>query len=211
MDRKRQSNDRQARNRIQVLNRIIERPALEQRLVDVREGAAEQNGVTVRTGAGDRGGTQRTAAAADVFDDHRAEQRFDLFHPWSGEGVERATRRKWNHEPDRPRRIGLRASSTRHDWQRGGGGQMQKSAAQQGHGVLLCSPLGSRTVNTEPLPGSLITVTSPPIMRASLRVMASPSPVPPKRWAVVASAWVNSSNSFACCSAVMPMPVSEAG
>ena len=75
------------------------------------KGAAEQNGVTVRTGAGDRGGTQRTAAAADVFDDHRAEQRFDLLHPWPGEGVERATRRKWNHEPDRPRRIGFRAGN----------------------------------------------------------------------------------------------------
>jgi hypothetical protein len=44
---------------------------------------------------------------------------------------------------------------------------------------------------------SLVTVTSPPIMRASLRVMARPDPVPPNRWAVVASAWVNSSNSFA--------------
>jgi hypothetical protein len=42
MDRKRQSNDRQARNRIQVFNRIIKRPALEQRLIDVWEGAAEQ-------------------------------------------------------------------------------------------------------------------------------------------------------------------------
>jgi hypothetical protein len=31
------------------------------------------------------------------------------------------------------------------------------------------APLGSRTVNTEPLLGSLTTVTSPPIMRASLR------------------------------------------
>src|SRR5262245_5088803 len=40
-------------------------------------------------------------------------------------------------------------------------------------------PPGSRTVNTEPLPGSLATVTSPPIMRASLREMARPSPVPP--------------------------------
>src|SRR5262249_43732964 len=38
---------------------------------------------------------------------------------------------------------------------------------------------GRRTVKTEPLPGSLTTVTSPPIMRASLRVIASPSPVPP--------------------------------
>src|SRR6516164_4006198 len=134
MDRKRQSNDRQARNRIQVLNRIIERPALEQRLVDVREGAAEQNGVTVRTGAGDRGGTQRTAAAADVFDDHRAEQRFDLFHPWPGEGVERATRRKWDHEPDRPRRIRLRPRDPRDRRQRGSArGQMQKISAGKFH------------------------------------------------------------------------------
>ncbi len=68
--------------------------------------------------------------------------------------------------------------------------------------------LGKRTVNIDPLPGSLVTVTSPPIMRASLRVMARPRPVPPKRRAVAASAWLNSSNSFACCSAVMPMPVS---
>jgi hypothetical protein len=38
------------------------------------------------------------------------------------------------------------------------------------------APPGSRTVNTDPLPASLVTVTSPPIMRASLRVMARPSP-----------------------------------
>jgi hypothetical protein len=50
------------------------------------------------------------------------------------------------------------------------------------------APPGSLTVKTEPLPGSPVTVTSPPIMRASLRVMASPSPVPPKRCAVVLSA-----------------------
>src|SRR5258707_8268418 len=40
-------------------------------------------------------------------------------------------------------------------------------------------PPGRRTVNTEPLLGSLVTITSPPIMRASLREMARPSPVPP--------------------------------
>src|SRR6266511_5693304 len=51
------------------------------------------------------------------------------------------------------------------------------------------APPGRRTVKTEPLPGSLVTVTSPPIIRASLRVMARPRPVPPKRCAVVASAW----------------------
>jgi hypothetical protein len=41
------------------------------------------------------------------------------------------------------------------------------------------APPGKSTVNTEPLPGSLATVTSPPIMRASLRDSARPSPVPP--------------------------------
>src|SRR5262245_59584811 len=47
--------------------------------------------------------------------------------------------------------------------------------------LLACASAlpGRRTVNTEPLPGSLVTVTSPPIMRASLRVMAKPRPVPP--------------------------------
>jgi hypothetical protein len=41
------------------------------------------------------------------------------------------------------------------------------------------APVGKRTVKTEPLPGSLVTVTAPPIMRASLRERARPSPVPP--------------------------------
>ena len=34
--------------------------------------------------------------------------------------------------------------------------------------------LGKRTVNIDPLPGSLVTVTSPPIMRASLRERTEP-------------------------------------
>src|SRR5262249_60770069 len=54
--------------------------------------------------------------------------------------------------------------------------------------VYVFAPPGRRTVNTEPLPCSLVTVTSPPIMRASLRKRARPRPVPPKRCAVVASA-----------------------
>ena len=41
------------------------------------------------------------------------------------------------------------------------------------------APTGRRTIKPEPLPGSLVTVTSPPIMRASLRVIARPRPVPP--------------------------------
>src|SRR5262245_39458634 len=43
-------------------------------------------------------------------------------------------------------------------------------------------------------------------MRASLRVMARPSPVPPYRRAVSESAWVKSWNNLACCSAVRPIP-----
>src|SRR5262249_32534521 len=39
--------------------------------------------------------------------------------------------------------------------------------------VRLCPPYaGKRAVKVEPSPGTLVTVTSPPIMRASLRVMA---------------------------------------
>jgi hypothetical protein len=57
------------------------------------------------------------------------------------------------------------------------------------------APAGSRTVKTEPLPGSLVTVTSPPIMRASLRVMARPRPVPQPDLDVAA----NISRSFEQC------------
>src|SRR5262249_11867157 len=64
---------------------------------------------------------------------------------------------------------------------------------------------GRRTMKTEPLPGSLLTVTSPPIIRASLRVMARPRPVPPKCCAVEASAWLDSSDRFACCADVLPL------
>src|SRR5262245_45114973 len=139
-----------------------------------------------------------------------------------------ASRKRYDHR-DRPRRIVLRPSNARYGRQRGSArGQMQKSSAGKfhfeppspafslnhlvgaaGYGLYVFAPAGRRTIKTEPLPGWLVTVTSPPIMRASLRVMARPSPVPPKCCAVEASAWVNSSNSFACCSAVMPIPVSE--
>ena len=54
-----------------------------------------------------------------------------------------------------------------------------------------------RTAKTDPFPGSLSTVTSPPIMRASCRVIARPRPVPPNCRAVVASAWVKVVNSLA--------------
>ena len=45
-----------------------------------------------------------------------------------------------------------------------------------GYGLYVFAPAGRRTVNTEPLPGSLFTFTSPPIMRASLRERAVRAP-----------------------------------
>src|SRR5215470_12395750 len=65
-----ESEEGHARNRVQVLDWIIQWPALEQGLVDMRKRAAQQKGVAIRAGARDRGSTQRTTAAADVLDDN---------------------------------------------------------------------------------------------------------------------------------------------
>ena len=62
--------------------------------------------------------------------------------------------------------------------------------------------------NTLPAPGVLSTRIQPPICSMICRQMANPSPVPPKRRVVELSAWVKEVKSRACCSAVMPMPVS---
>src|SRR6266849_9451920 len=58
-----------ARNRVQILDWIVQWPALEQGLVDMRERAAQQKGVAIGAGARDRSSAQRTAAAAYVLDD----------------------------------------------------------------------------------------------------------------------------------------------
>src|SRR5262245_4514810 len=62
-----------ARDRIQVLDWVVERPALEQDLVDVGLRASEQDRVAVRTGARDSGGPQGRATPADILNDHSAE------------------------------------------------------------------------------------------------------------------------------------------
>src|SRR5262245_29533492 len=64
-------------------------------------------------------------------------------------------------------------------------------------------------VNVEPLPGELSTATSPPSMVQKYLVMASPSPVPPKRLVVEASAWLHAANRRPSCSCLMPTPVSD--
>src|SRR5215468_8284931 len=63
-----ESGEGDARNRVQVLEWIVQWPALEQGLVDMRKRAAQQEGVAVGAGARDRSSTQRTAAAANVLD-----------------------------------------------------------------------------------------------------------------------------------------------
>lgn len=71
------------------------------------------------------------------------------------------------------------------------------------------SRVGSRRVKVAPLPGSLSTVRFPPMRWARWREMSSPSPVPPKRFLIVVSAWAKGSNIRDFCSEVIPMPVSE--
>ena len=68
--------------------------------------------------------------------------------------------------------------------------------------------VGRRTVNVEPEPIWLCTVTSPPIIWQKRRQMTRPRPVPPYFREVEASAWVKAWNSLPSCSGVMPMPVS---
>src|SRR5262249_48279432 len=96
------------RNRIEILDRIVERPALEQGLVDVRLCPAEQDGVAVRRSAYDRSGAERSAAPADILDHYRAKERLELCRQRTPDRVKGAAGRKRNDQPDRPRRIALR-------------------------------------------------------------------------------------------------------
>src|SRR5260221_10148289 len=60
------------RNRLEVLERIVQRTALEDRLGDMGARAAQEDGVAIRAGAGDRGSTERTTSSPLVFNDHDA-------------------------------------------------------------------------------------------------------------------------------------------
>ncbi len=90
-------------------------------------------------------------------------------------------------------------------------------AARAGTGVACaacCAPSAARPkrtskMNSLPCPASLRSVMVPPISSTSWRLMARPRPLPPKRRAVEASACVKGWNSRACCSGVMPGPVSR--
>ena len=67
---------------------------------------------------------------------------------------------------------------------------------------------GRQTVKQVPWFGMLLTCKRPCINSTSWRAMVVPSPVPPKRRVVLASACAKGVNTRLNCSAVMPMPVS---
>ncbi|OQA08481.1 MAG: hypothetical protein BWY66_00963 [bacterium ADurb.Bin374] len=72
-----------------------------------------------------------------------------------------------------------------------------------------CRPSRAVKWKVDPLPGWLSTQMRPCIISTRCREMARPRPEPPYLRVVEASAWLNDWNSFACCSGVMPMPVSR--
>ena len=64
-------------------------------------------------------------------------------------------------------------------------------------------------VNVEPTPGWLVTTRSPPIARASRRLITSPSPLPPYVRVVELSTWLKDWNNRSIRSAGIPIPVSR--
>jgi hypothetical protein len=126
-----------AGNRIQILDRIIERPALEQRPVDVRLRPAEQDRTAAGSGTRDGGSSERRTAATDVFNHHRSEQGLYLVRQWATNGVERSSWWERNDESDRPCWIALRRGEARQNRERGRAyAQMQELPAGTFHAAL---------------------------------------------------------------------------
>ncbi len=92
-------------------------------------------------------------------------------------------------------------------------GRTPAQAAKKASGFWMIAPSAggafSDTVNTLPTPRSLSTVISPPSRCARSRLMLSPSPVPPNRRVVDASACLKGANSDPIASGSIPMPVSS--
>ena len=93
-------------------------------------------------------------------------------------------------------------TSTRIPWRHGGSGGGGSGCAGSAR------PSRSVKWNWLPCPGSLSTQIRPSIISTRREAMASPSPVPPWRRVIEASACSNISKMAACLSAGMPMPVS---
>ena len=100
MDGERERRHHHVADRFELLERIVERSILEDRLGDVRARSAQEDRVAIGTGAGDRAGTERTAAAALVFHHDGAEQALHLLRPGTTDRVVAAAGRKRNRQPD---------------------------------------------------------------------------------------------------------------
>ena len=72
-----------------------------------------------------------------------------------------------------------------------------------------CTPKHAVKWKVEPLPTSLSTQISPPIISTSWREIARPRPVPPYWRVVELSPWVKGKKSRSSCSCDMPMPLSR--
>src|SRR5262245_30203884 len=121
-----------ARDRVNVLHRIIEWPRLDERFVDMRKRTCRQKCVAVRLSTRHCGRTYRCTTPTDVLDDDRTEKRLHLLRPRPSDKVVCAAGWEWDYEPDLLRRICLRPCNPRHRLQHGcASGQMQKLSARQ--------------------------------------------------------------------------------
>ena len=184
-----------ARDRRDVADEIEIELVVERRVDRVVELTSEQR-IAVRRRAHDRLGGDIAASTRPVLDDEwLAEPLRQPLTDQPREDVGRPPAAKPTIDAHRPRRIGLRPCDRatrpaarqrpRPDARIVFGGEVSSSPLRLAkvHSSAHRAP-GRRTVKAEPLPGSLVTVTSPPIMRASLRLTERPRPVLPKRCAV---------------------------
>src|SRR4029078_13376328 len=102
----------------EVLHRIIERPRLDERFVDMRQRPCRQKRVAVWLTAPPPCRTNRCTAAANVLDDDRTEKRLHFLRPRPSDEVVCPARGERGDEPDLPRRIRLRPRHARHVRQR---------------------------------------------------------------------------------------------
>ena len=110
---------------IQILRRIIKRPALQESLIQMCLRPAQQKRVAIGRGAHDSRCAKRATPSTNVFDDNSAQRRFHLFRPRPSNEVERAAWWKRNNKSHRPSWIGLSDRRTAAEEQRGCGYSLQ--------------------------------------------------------------------------------------
>src|SRR5262245_9574305 len=216
-----------ARNRRDVAYEIEIEVVVKRRVPSVRRSNLQQR-VTVRRSTHDSLGRDIAAGACPVLNDKGLTE--VLRQPLADQArvqVGHAAGRPADDQSHWPRWIGLRPSSPQRGRQRGSAcGQMQKLSAGKFHFEPPSSSHYSMTSSARQLWCLCVRAARQTHRKhRALARLARHGDVPahharelaregksetraPKRCAVLASAWLNSSNSLACCSGVMPMPVS---